>query len=172
MKITVQSGQGVVETNPFGSQQIGTYGFGAMDRADQQLHRAHNEVTPDQFVFFVSHNIFLTSGGCCIGGYHTATEQPAGWQTYGYTTLVTEAGSFSQDVSAASHEIGEWLDDPFTRQSRGLPGQQHPGRTAIRWRAAPITAASRIRTTDLPITFRISSSSTISVGRIPTQWAS
>jgi hypothetical protein len=114
LKITVQSGQGVVETNPFGSQKIGTYGFSAMDSQINSYIRAHSQVTPDQFVFFVSHNIFLTSGGCCIGGYHTATSAQPGGQTYGYTTLVTEAGSFSQDVSAASHEIGEWLDDPFT----------------------------------------------------------
>src|SRR6185437_2466053 len=114
MKITVQSGQGVVEKNPFGPSQIGTYGFGAMDGQINNYIRGHSEVTPDQFVFFVSHNIFLTSGGCCIGGYHTATAAQPGGQTYGYTTLVTDAGSFSQDVSAASHEIGEWMDDPFT----------------------------------------------------------
>jgi hypothetical protein len=113
LKITVQSGQGVVETNPFGSQKIGTYGFSAMDSQINSYIQKHKEVTPDQFVFFISHNIFLTSGGCCIGGYHYATGTSAGSQTYGYTTLVTEAGSFSQDVSAASHEIGEWLDDPM-----------------------------------------------------------
>lgn len=114
LKITVQSGQGVVETNPFGTQKVGTYNFGTMDGQINTYIRGHKEVTPDQFVFFVSHNIFLTSGGCCIGGYHTATASQPGGQTYGYTTLVTEAGSFSQDVSAASHEIGEWMDDPFT----------------------------------------------------------
>jgi hypothetical protein len=64
-------------------------------------------------VFFVSHNIFLTSGGCCIGGYHYSTSTQTTSQSYGYTTLVTDPGSFSQDVSAASHEIGEWMDDPF-----------------------------------------------------------
>lgn len=114
LKITVSSGQGTVETNPFGKQDVGTYGFGAMDQQINSYIRAHSEVTPDQFVFFISHNIFLTSGGCCIGGYHTATANQPGGQTYGYTTLVTESGSFSQDVSAASHEIGEWMDDPFT----------------------------------------------------------
>lgn len=119
MKIKVQSGQGVVETNPFGSIKIGTYGFGAMDGQINNYIAAHSEVTPDQFVFFVSDNIFLTSGGCCIGGYHTATDIQPGGQTYGYTTLVTEAGSFSQDVSAASHEIGEWMDDPFTNNRVG-----------------------------------------------------
>ncbi|MBV8800005.1 MAG: hypothetical protein JO208_09375 [Alphaproteobacteria bacterium] len=114
LNISVGAGQGVVETNPFGTQQVGTYGFGAMDTQINSYIHSHNQITADQFVFFVSHNIFLTSGGCCIGGYHTATSSQPGGQTYGYTTLVTEAGSFSQDVSAASHEIGEWMDDPFT----------------------------------------------------------
>src|SRR5436309_1408763 len=32
LKITVQSGQGLVEKNPFGPSQIGTYGFNLMDQ--------------------------------------------------------------------------------------------------------------------------------------------
>jgi hypothetical protein len=28
-------------------------------------------------------------------------------------TYVDSPGAFSQDVSALSHEIGEWMDDPF-----------------------------------------------------------
>lgn len=113
LKITVQAGQGVVEKNPFGPSQIGTYGFGPMDSQINTYIQQHSTITPDTFVFFVSHNIFLTSGGCCIGGYHFSTSQSTSSQSYGYTTLVTDAGSFSQDVSAASHEIGEWMDDPF-----------------------------------------------------------
>jgi hypothetical protein len=113
LKITVQSGQGVVEKNPFGSQQIGTYGFGPMDNEINNYISAHGEITPDTFVFFITHNVFLTSGGCCIGGYHYSTSSSTSSQSYGYTTMVTESGSFSQDVSAASHEIGEWMDDPF-----------------------------------------------------------
>jgi hypothetical protein len=113
LKISVAAGQGVVEKNPFGPSQIGTYGFGAMDAQINSYISKHSEITPDQFVFFVSHNIFLTSGGCCIGGYHYSTSQSPTSQSYGYTTLVTDVGSFSQDVSAASHEIGEWMDDPY-----------------------------------------------------------
>ena len=61
-----------------------------------------------------SRRIILSSfGGCCIGGYHSANgSQPSG-QTYSYATYVDAVGSFSQDVSALSHEIGEWMDDPF-----------------------------------------------------------
>jgi hypothetical protein len=113
LKITVQSGQGSVITNPFGTIKVGTYGFGAMDSQINTYIQNHSQITPDTFVFFVSDNIYLTSGGCCIGGYHFSTSQSPTSQSYGYTTLVTEAGSFSQDVSAASHEIGEWMDDPY-----------------------------------------------------------
>jgi len=113
LKITVQAGQGVVEKNPFGPSQVGTYGFGPMDQQINNYIATHGQITPDTFVFFISHNIFLTSGGCCIGGYHYSTGTQATSQTYGYTTLVTDPGSFSQDVSAASHEIGEWMDDPM-----------------------------------------------------------
>jgi hypothetical protein len=64
-------------------------------------------------VLFVTHNIFLIDGGCCVGGYHFSTGTSPDSQTYGYTTIVTESPSFSQDVGAASHEIGEWMDDPL-----------------------------------------------------------
>jgi hypothetical protein len=126
LKITVASGQGVVETNPFGTQKIGTYGFGPMDSQINTYIQKHSEITPDTFVFFISHNIFLTSGGCCIGGYHYSTSSSPTSQSYGYTTLVTEAHSFSQDVSAASHEIGEWMDDPF-------PGNNNVGCNDNSW---------------------------------------
>jgi hypothetical protein len=119
LNISVGAGQGVVETNPFGTQKIGTYSIGSMDSQINSYIRSHGEITADTFVFFITHNIFLTSGGCCIGGYHSATGVQPGGQTYGYTTLVTDPGSFSQDVSAASHEIGEWMDDPFTNNRVG-----------------------------------------------------
>ena len=52
--------------------------------------------------------------GCCIGGYHSVTN---GGQTYSMSTYIQNAGEFAQDVSALSHEIGEWLDDPNTNNS-------------------------------------------------------
>ena len=59
------------------------------------------------------YDIYLTSGGCCIGGYHNAVAaQPAGPDVF-VATYVDTVGAFAQDVSALSHEIGEWLDDPF-----------------------------------------------------------
>ena len=62
-----------------------------------------------QLPIFMTYNTYLTQLGCCIGGYHTAN----GAQTYMHFTYIDQPGLFSQDVSALSHEVGEWTDDPF-----------------------------------------------------------
>lgn len=62
---------------------------------------------------FVTYDTYLTSGGCCIGGYHNAIGSVSAPQTYAHFTYIDHTGVFSQDVSALSHEIGEWMDDPY-----------------------------------------------------------
>ena len=112
--ITVSRSQGKVMTNPFGRTKVGTMSINAFDAKLQTIMRNFaSTITPGVLPVFISYNVFLTQNGCCIGGYHSANAaQPSG-QTYSYATYVDEAGSFSQDVSALSHEIGEWMDDPF-----------------------------------------------------------
>jgi hypothetical protein len=112
--ISVSRSQGKVITNPFGRTKVGTMGINSFDAKLQTFMRNLSaSINPGVLPIFVTYNIFLTQGGCCIGGYHSATAaQPSG-QTYAYATYVDEKGSFSQDVSAFSHEIGEWMDDPF-----------------------------------------------------------
>lgn len=111
LTINVSASQGSVITNPFGSSKTGTMNINSFDAQLISYLTAHSsQITPDTFPFFVSYDIYLTQGGCCIGGYHSAR----GAQTYGYTTYDDESGVFSEDISAASHEIGEWMDDPFT----------------------------------------------------------
>jgi hypothetical protein len=116
-EIDVPPGVGAVETNPFGSKPVGTMEVDVFDQDIQSILSANaGTMTPDTLPLFVSANVFLTEGiaVCCIGGYHSATAGHPSGQTYGYSTYETEIGSFSQDVSALSHEIGEWMDDPFT----------------------------------------------------------
>ena len=111
LKITVTSAQGSVINNPFGSGVVGTYNDQQFRGRGTAYMTAHiTTITPDTFPFFISYDIYLTSGGCCIGGYHNRT----GTQSYGYTTLVDSPGAFSMDIDAASHEVAEWMDDPFT----------------------------------------------------------
>ena len=110
---------GNVTRNPFGgSGVVGEMNINYFDSALQSYMRGHSgTITPNTFVIFVTDNIYLTSGGCCIGGYHSAN---GNGQTYSTATYAYSPGAFvfSSDISAFSHEIGEWYDDPLiTSQS-------------------------------------------------------
>jgi hypothetical protein len=113
--ITVTSAaQGGVFANPFGSGVIGTYDINAFDSKLQSFMTKFTQINPGVLPLFITYDIYLTQGGsCCIGGYHNANGAQPGGQTYSYATYEDSPGSFSQDVSALSHEIGEWMDDPF-----------------------------------------------------------
>jgi hypothetical protein len=111
--ITVPANLGSVTSNPFGSGVVGTYDINAFDSHIQTWIAAIKTINPGVLPIFITYDVYLTSGGCCIGGYHSANGSQPGGQTYSHATYVDSPGSFSQDVSALSHEIGEWQDDPF-----------------------------------------------------------
>ena len=75
-------------------------------------------IDPTAFPIFVFYNVVLASGNspfvksCCILGYHGAQGPPV--QTYSVADYET-TGLFvpGEDISAMSHEIGEWMDDPL-----------------------------------------------------------
>jgi hypothetical protein len=119
--LKVDPGLGLVQTNPFGTQPTGTMEIDVFDQHIQSLVNNLPEITPGTLPLFVTSNIYLTEGTaeqvCCIGGYHSAIGSQPDGKTYAYATYVTEPGAFSQDVSAFSHEIGEWMDDPFVDNS-------------------------------------------------------
>ena len=80
----------------------------------EELISANPTITPDSFPVALLYDTYLTQGGgCCIGGYHSAFGSASAPQTYAQFTYVDKVGAFSQDVSALSHETGEWLADPF-----------------------------------------------------------
>jgi hypothetical protein len=66
---------------------------------------------------FVTTQAYLSenssTSGCCIGGYHSYT----GTQAYSHFTFIQKSGAFAQDVSALSHEVGEWMNDPLTNNT-------------------------------------------------------
>jgi hypothetical protein len=75
-------------------------------------------VAANTFPIFLLHDVvsFDTStSNCCILGYHSVSSTALGKQTYGVADYET-SGRFSgvKDVSPLTHEVGEWLDDPFT----------------------------------------------------------
>lgn len=109
--ITVTCSSGCVGTE-FGVQ-VGLYNINTFDAQLQTFMKNITDVNPGVLPLFISYDVYLTSGGCCIGGYHNSNSGPPSGQTYSYATYVDKAGAFSQDVSAFSHELGEWEDDPF-----------------------------------------------------------
>ncbi len=110
----------------------GTYGnqFGApaltayINWFDTQAQKYLNsgKVPANALPIFITSNTYLTQyakSGCCIGGYHSYN----GTYTYSHFTYITKSGAFSQDVSALSHEVGEWLQDPLTNNAACKSGQ-------------------------------------------------
>lgn len=78
-------------------------------------------VNPGSFPMFVTHNVVECEGtgcgtlapgtACCILGFHSESGQ----QTLGTADFDTSAIFLSPvpDVSDMSHEVGEWMNDPF-----------------------------------------------------------
>jgi hypothetical protein len=111
--ITVPKSLGGVFNNPFGTGIVGTYDMTAFDKKLQAFMKSFSQINPGVLPLFITYNIYLTNGACCIGGYHNANGLHPSGQTYSYATYVDSHGAFAQDVSALSDEIGEWMDDPF-----------------------------------------------------------
>jgi hypothetical protein len=93
---------------------VGLFDFGAMDNLLQSYMRKFTRIKPNTLPLFITYDVYLTSGGCCIGGYHGSNGGPPSAQTYSFTTTVDQgSGVFSQDTAAMSHELGEWSVNPF-----------------------------------------------------------
>jgi hypothetical protein len=97
---------------------VGLADINFFDTAINKVIKHYTQIQPNALVIFVTYDAYLTEGGCCIGGYHSAT----GNQTYSHFTYIDHTGVFSQDVSALSHEVGEWMDDPLVNNVQGACG--------------------------------------------------
>ncbi len=102
--------------SPFG-HQVAEVDINYFDGQISSYMTQNNLINPTNFPIFLTTNTYLTEGGCCIGGYHSANGQ----QTYAHFTYIQYPGDFSQDVSALSHEVGEWMDDPLTNGGNETP---------------------------------------------------
>jgi hypothetical protein len=79
------------------------------------------------FPLFVSYDVVETSGGgCCTFGWHFFTSAN---QTYGIGAYY-DPGLFTgtADISALTHEVGEWMNDPFGNNL--VPTWGHIGQVA------------------------------------------
>ncbi|HLI09192.1 MAG TPA: hypothetical protein VKV40_21690 [Ktedonobacteraceae bacterium] len=77
-------------------------------------------IQPNTFPIFLTYNSLLYIGNtsnCCVIGFHgdTFVTSPGNTQTFAWASY-TDPGIFSvpiDDINALSHEVAEWLNDPF-----------------------------------------------------------
>jgi len=94
-------------------QAVGEFDIFAFDSIIESVYQGMG-IPKTTLPLFISYNVFLTEfGGCCILGYHSsdAVDQTYSFAAYNDPGLFT--ASQIQDVHALSHELGEWMDDPF-----------------------------------------------------------
>jgi len=120
---TVPANEGSVISNPWSGIPTGTADINWFDNQLQTVMQKFSQIQPNILPLFITDNVYLTEGGCCIGGYHSALSGAPGGQSYSYSTVISQAAVpvFSQDIGALSHELGEWLMDPFTQNPSPCP---------------------------------------------------
>jgi hypothetical protein len=105
--------------NEFG-KTVGLMDINHFDAVIQGYLQKFSQIQPNTLPIFLTYDNYLTSGQCCIGGYHNANGSQPGGQSYAVSTVVDQGSRvFSQDTAALSHEIGEWMDDPFIDNNVG-----------------------------------------------------
>jgi len=120
LSLTVPKADGKVATE-FGIT-VGTADVFWFDAQLESYITAHPQIVPNSLPIFITYDSYLTEfGGCCIGGYHSSFGSLTAPQAYAHFTYVDHVGIFSQDVSALSHEVGEWADDPLVVNTNGNP---------------------------------------------------
>jgi PEP-CTERM motif len=88
---------------------------------DGQLNALLPSYSANTLPIFLTDNAYEGSNGtintCCILGYHNSQTPPAAtaktWIYAAYTEPGTFVGDVILDVQALSHEVAEWLNDPF-----------------------------------------------------------
>lgn len=118
--LSIPSTAGTTVVDSSSGKTIGLVNINWFDPKLQSMLTSLN-FTPKMLPIFLSYNVYLTQGAptlsnCCIGGYHNAASDTAGLQTYIWSTNADPGvqGGFGEDVSALSHEMLEWFNDPFT----------------------------------------------------------
>jgi len=103
-----------------------TYGNGAIGVVagnwfDAQINNLIHAYAPNVLPIFLTDNVFEASDGtaftCCTLGYHNSEGPPAAtahtWIYAAYTEPNTFQSNDILDVQALSHEVAEWMNDPF-----------------------------------------------------------
>jgi hypothetical protein len=99
----------------------GLLGVVASNFFNAQITALVANYTANTLPIFLTDNVFEGSNGtintCCVLGYHSSQQPPAAtaktWIYAAYTEPGTFVGDVILDVQPLSHEVSEWLNDPF-----------------------------------------------------------
>lgn len=80
------------------------------------------QVQPNVLPIIIAYNTYWTSGPYIVGGWHDAYGNSNSPQTYSVSTYIDATSAFASDISALSHELGEWMDDPYVDNTQGACG--------------------------------------------------
>jgi hypothetical protein len=114
-----------------GCGKWGAFNVDTWDNLAPEIIRANPKLLPPSvFPLFLFYNVVMFSptfdSGCCILGFHSSLSNNGTFQAYGVGDF-DSARVFvgTSDVSALSHEINEWQDDPAG--GNGTPNWGHIG---------------------------------------------
>jgi len=111
----------------------------------RQLRQLTRGIPSTTLPLFLTYNTFFTQGGCCILGFHTASGRAPNQLTIAVAAY-SDPGIFNvpiQDIHALSHEIAEWMDDPFINNTvPGWTGGQVSGCSTILEVGDPVTGTA------------------------------
>src|SRR5438105_5479376 len=116
--VKVPSGSGQTQTLPNGTV-IGLVDSNFLDQVVGGVLSAR-DFSPTTLPILLARNVFAYDtmpSNCCIVGFHGAASFEAGELDTFIFTAYPSPGVFSgnfEDITAASHEVAEWMDDPFT----------------------------------------------------------
>jgi hypothetical protein len=119
--VVTETVPGTVQSFPCGNGKNGKFGSIDLNTWSNDVQTlASKYTTPNQVSLILTYNVAEAApgGGGYYLGWHDAFATSAGVQTYG-TGSYFDPGLFSgiQDVSTWSHELDEWLDDPFVQEN-------------------------------------------------------
>jgi hypothetical protein len=111
INVDVSQGEGYVAE--FDGDSTGFFDGVAFDNLLRELTASY---TPDILPIFWGRNIIPTFGGGGAYGYHSALRSDPSSQTYIFSAY-TEHSFYSPSMVTLSHEVAEWLNDPFPLSS-------------------------------------------------------
>jgi hypothetical protein len=120
--INVTSAQGKVVFD--NGQPIGDIQKSDFDADLQALIGQFLVINPAAVAVFVTDNVQACVLAQCQPGYHKSINNS---QTYLWGSFFTYAGAGVPDISSLTHELGEWMDDPFVLEDSSPCGYLEVG---------------------------------------------